>query len=330
MKKFLTVFIAFLLCLLPLSACGKRNDGNTKIRLNEVTHSIFYAPLYVAIEKGYFTEQGIDIVLTNGGGADSVMTALLSGNADVGLMGPESSIYVYLQGKKDLPTVFGQLTQKDGSFLVGRNPEPDFKWEDLENKEILIGRKGGVPAMTFEYLVKGKGLINNQNVNLNTDVQFNLMTSAFQSGTADYCTMFEPTASEFEENGLGYVLASVGEGAGEIPYTSFISLRSFIDDNTNLVKKFIKAIKSAYEFMATASLDEVAESLVGQFPSFSLNAIKTSITSYQKIDAWTDDLTMTESSFNRLQDVMQNAGELSSRVSFDKIVDNSLAEEIFS
>ncbi len=329
MKKFLTVVMALLLSILPLSAC-KQQSGNAKIRLNEVTHSIFYAPLYVAIEKGYFAEQGIDIDLTNGGGADSVMTALLSGNADVGLMGPESSIYVYLQGKRDLPTAFGQLTQKDGSFLVGRNPEPDFKWENLQNKEILIGRKGGVPAMTFEYLVNGKGLFHGQNVNLNTDVQFNLMTSAFQTGTADYCTMFEPTASEFEENGLGYVLASVGEGAGEIPYTSFIALRSFIDGNKELVKNFLKAIKSAYEFMATAPLDEVASALVGQFPSFSLNAIKTSITSYQGIDAWTDDLTMSESSFNRLQDVMQNAGELTTRVEFNKIVDNSLAQEIFS
>ena len=328
MKKLLTFFLALILMILPFSAC-KKSDGKIKITLNEVAHSIFYAPLYVAIEKDFFEEENIEISLTNGGGADNVMTALLSKNAQIGLMGPESSIYVYLQGKENSPVVFGQLTNKDGSFLVGRVPEPNFKWEDLQGKEILSGRKGGVPAMTFEYLVNQHGLIDGENVTLNTDVQFNLMTAAFSEGQGDYCTMFEPNASEFEETGKGYIVASVGEGAGEVPYTSFVALDSYIKDNENVINGFLKALKKAYEFMETATLDEIANALVNQFPTFSLNAIKTSITSYQNINAWTKDLQMTTESFDRLQDIIENAGELTSRVPFEKIVNNSYAKAIF-
>lgn len=328
MKRFLTLILSLALLILPFSGCGK-DDGKNTIRINEVTHSVFYAPLYLAIENGYFEEEGLEIKLTNGGGADNSMTAILSGTADVGLMGPETVIYVYNQEKADYPKVFGQLTQKDGAFLVSRKAEPDFEWTDLRGKEILAGRKGGVPAMTFEYILNELDMKNGVDFTLNFDVQFNLMTSAFLANTADYCTVFEPTASEYQANGQWHIVASVGAQGGEIPYTSFIALGSYIKDNQETLKSFMKALKKAHEFMSTHTEYEIAESIVKQFPSTTIKSIETSIKSYKSIDAWKTNLQATETSFTRLQNIMENAGELSSRVPFDKIVDNSIAKAVF-
>lgn len=328
MKKILVLFFAVMFAAFTLPACGEKNGLKT-IELNEVTHSVFYAPLYVAMEKGYFEEEGLKINLTNGGGADNSMTAVLSGSAQIGLMGPETVIYVYCQGKADYPKVFGQLTQKDGSFLVSRTEEPDFKWENLKGKEILAGRLGGVPAMTFEYVLKELGMKNGTDYTLNYDVQFNLMTSAFVSGTADYCTVFEPTASEYEKEGKWHIVASVGEQSGEIPYTSFISLGSYLKKNPDTIKSFLKALKKAHAFMAESSEREIAEAIVKQFPSTSIASLETSVKSYKKINAWKTDLQATEASFTRLQDVMENSGELPKRVPFKDITDNGFAEEIF-
>ncbi|MBQ8197693.1 MAG: ABC transporter substrate-binding protein [Clostridia bacterium] len=327
MKKIFTIFLALCFLIFPLSAC--KNDGLKEIELNEVTHSVFYAPLYLAIEKGYFEEEGLKINLTNGGGANNSMAAVLSGTAQIGLMGPETVIYVYNQGKRDCPKVFGQLTQKDGAFLVSRNDEPNFQWTDLRGKEILAGRRGGVPAMTFEYILNQLGMQDGVDCTLNYDVQFNLMTSAFIQGTADYCTVFEPTASEYEKNGTWHIVASVGAQGGEIPYTSFIALDSYINDNPDIIRSFMRALKKAHEFLATKSSREVAESIVRQFPSTTIESIETSINSYKSIDAWKTNLQPTESSFNRLQDIMQNAGELPSRVNFADITNYSIAREIF-
>lgn len=328
MKKLLAILISLSLIIVPLSACNK-DDGTTKLEVNEVTHSVFYAPLYVAIENGYFKEEGLEINLTNGGGADKSMTAVLSKTADIGLMGPETVIYILNQGKEDTPKVFGQLTQKDGSFLVSRIEEPNFDWKNLKGKEILAGRKGGVPAMTFEYILNELDMFNGTDLTLNFDVQFNLMTSAFLGGTADYCTVFEPTASEYEKEGKWHVVASVGEQGGEIPYTSFIALESFITENQETCKKFLKAMKKAFDFIENSSEYDVAVSIVKQFPSTSISSIEASIKSYKKIDAWRTDMQATESSFNRLQDIMINAGELNSKVPFNKLVDNTLAKEVF-
>ena len=327
MKKILTLFLSLCIIAMPMLGCKKQEDNT--IRLNEVTHSVFYAPLYLAIENGYFAEEGLKIELTNGGGADASMTALLSGTADIGLMGPETVIYVYNQNKADYPKVFGQLTQKDGSFLVSRKAEPDFDWNNLRGKEILAGRKGGVPAMTFEYIMNNLGMQNNQDFTMNFDVQFNLMTSAFLGGTADYCTVFEPTASEYQASGKWHVVASVGEQGGEIPYTSFIALNSYIKNNQTKLEKFMKALKKAFEFMQTHTEYEVAEAIVKQFPSTTINSIETSIKSYKSIDAWKVNMQATEQSFTRLQDIMDNAGELTNRVEFNKIVDNSIARQVF-
>ncbi len=328
MKKFFALILSCIIFILPIFGCSNKDDKNT-IRINEVTHSVFYTPLYLAIENGYFDEEGINIELTNGGGADNSMTAILSGSADVGLMGPETVIYVYNQGKADYPKVFGQLTQRDGAFLVSRIAEPDFEWTDLRGKEILAGRRGGVPAMTFEYILKELGMTNGIDYNLNFDVQFNLMTSAFLGNTADYCTVFEPTASEYQSNNQWHIVASVGEQGGEIPYTSFIALGSYIKNNKEKLEGFMRALKKAHEFMSTHTEYEVAEAIIKQFPSTTIKSIETSIKSYKNIDAWKTDLQATENSFTRLQDIMQSAGELTNRVPFEKIVDNSIAKSVF-
>ncbi|HCH74103.1 MAG TPA: hypothetical protein DEV87_02840 [Clostridiales bacterium] len=328
MKKFIVLLLSCLLLIMPFSGCN--DDGGVKtVRLNEVTHSVFYAPLYVAIENGYFEENNIKIELTNGGGADNSMTAILSKTADVGLMGPETVIYVYNQNKADYPKVFGQLTQKDGSFLVSRKDEPDFDWNNLRGKEILAGRRGGVPAMTFEYVMNENGMKNGTDFTMNFDVQFNLMTSAFIAGTADYCTVFEPTASEYEAQGKWHVVASVGEKSGEIPYTSFIALGSYIQNNSETVKGFLTALKKAHEYMASHTELEIAQSIVKQFPSTTIKSLEQSVKSYKKINAWKTNLQATEASFTRLQDVMTSAGELDKRADFSKIVDNTLAKEVF-
>ncbi len=327
MKKFITVILSGILLLLPFSGC--KGEELKTVNLNEVTHSVFYAPLYVAIENGYFEEEGLKINLTNGGGANNSMTAVLSGDAHIGLMGPETVIYINNQERKDLPKVFGQLTKKDGSFLVSRNAEENFKWENLKGKEILAGRKGGVPAMTFEYILNEKDMYDGVDFTLNYDVQFNLMTSAFLSGTADYCTVFEPTASEYEKEGKWHIVASVGEAGGEIPYTSFIALESYITKNEDTVKGFLRALKKAFEYIESHTEYEVAESIVKQFPSTTISSIETSLKNYKKIDSWQRNMQATESSFETLQNIMKNAGELENKVAFQKLVENKYAKEIF-
>ena len=317
-KKSSRILIAILLFILPLSAC-KKTDGD-KISLNEVTHSVFYAPLYVAIENGYFKEENMTVTLTNGGGADKVMTAVLSKNADIGLMGPETVIYVKSQGKTDCPAVIGQLTRCDGAFLLSRKPEPDFKIEDLKGKNILAGRAGGVPAMSFEYILGELGLKNNVDYELNFGVQFNLMTAAFEGGTGDYCTMFEPTASEYQKSSKGYIVAAMGELSGEIPYTSFVALNSYCEKNEKQVKNFLKAVKKGLEYIKTHTDKEVAEVIKGQFVGTSVESLAASVKSYRGINAWAENLVPTETGFSRLQNIMAYAGELPKRISFSELV----------
>lgn len=330
MKKFIVLFLAFCSLAFSLTCCKESEENKlTKVRLNEVTHSIFYAPLYVAIENDFFKEEGLEIELTNGGGADKSMTALLSGNADIGLMGVEAAIYVVNEGKTDYPRVFSQLTKRDGSFLISRKPEPDFKWENLENKTVIAGRTGGVPAMTFEYVVNKHGLKNGENITLNNDIAFNLMGPAFESGTGDYTTLFEPTASEYQKAGKGYVVASVGEESGEIPYTAFMTLKSYLEKNKTTVEKFMRAIQKAIKYVQTTDEDKVADSLLKQFPSTAKESIAASLKSYKKIDAWTYDTTMTKQAFDNLQTVMENAGELDKRADYDKINYDEISKKVY-
>ncbi len=328
MKKFIVGFLALILTLLPLSMVGCKNDDLTTIKVNEVTDSVFYAPFYIAIEKGFFAEQGLKIDLTNGSGSDVSMTALLSKGADIILAGPETAVYVNRQNKKDKPKVFAQLTKRDGCFLISRNPEPNFSFENLRNKEVIIGRQGGLPAMTFEYVVNGLGMQNGTDLTLRKDIQFALMGPTFDNGTGDYVTLFEPTASEFVASGKGHIVASVGEFSGEIPYTSFIALESFLKNKKDIATKFVKALYNAINYTKTANVDEVSTYLQKHFTTTPLTSLKASLESYISIDAWTSDLVLTESMYNKLIDVITNAGENVEGVNFNDIVDNAIANQV--
>lgn len=330
MKKFSAIALSACLALLPFSACGKKeDDGLTTLKINEVTHSVFYAPLYLAEALGYFEEENLKIELTNGGGADSVMASVLSGDSHIGFCGPEAALYVVIGGSSDAPEVFGQLTKKDGSFLVSRKDEPNFQWTDLKGKEILAGRKGGVPAMTFEYVVNGVGLYDKTDLTLNFDVAFNLMTSAFEAGTADYCTMFEPVASEYEAAGKGYVVASVGEASGEVPYTCFMAKKSWLKKHEDETAGFLRAVTKATKFVFETPSAQVAPYLTAYFESTPVSSIATSLESYKAIDAWAQNMAMKQESFTRLQDIIDNAGELTRRVAFDEMIDTTRAEKAY-
>lgn len=324
-KKLITLFIAATAAIImpfSLVGCGK-SEG--VIRINEVTHSVFYAPLYLADSLGYFEDEGLKIELTNGGGADSTMAAVLSGAADVGFCGPEAAVYVAIGGSNDAPKVFGQLTKRDGSFLVGRKAEPDFDWKSLEGKEILAGRKGGVPAMTFEYTLKSLSVT----AKLNYDVAFNMMTSAFESGIADYCTMFEPVASQYQAAGKGYIVASVGQQSGEIPYTCFMAKQSYIDSHPDRVEGLLRAVTKAVKYINENSSSEVAQRLAAYFDGTDVDALKASVDSYRSIDAWVTDMAMKESAYERLLDVIESAGELEKRIPFSDIVLTQTAHAVY-
>ena len=326
--KFICSALAACFALLPFSSC-KGDDGVKTVKVNEVTHSVFYAPLYIADALGYFAEENIQIELTNGGGADNVMASVLSGDSEIGFCGPEAALYVLIGGSSDVPTVIGQLTKRDGSFLVSRTPEPDFKWENLKGKEILAGRKGGVPAMTFEYVLNNNGLKDGVDLTLNYDVAFNLMVSAFEAGTADYCTMFDPTAYEYEAAGKGYVVASVGEASGEVPYTCFIAKNSWLNKNGDTAEGFLRAVTKAVKYINENPSATVAPYLTKYFEGVSEQSLAASVERYRAIDAWRTELTMTEDSFNRLQDIIENAGELSRRAGLNELTDNSYAEKVY-
>ncbi len=333
MKKIIK-FISAALCasftLFPFSACKEKNtDGFTTLQVNEVTHSVFYAPMYLAESLGYFEEEKIKIELTNGGGADNVMSAVLSGDADIGFCGPEAALYVLIGGSSDVPTVIGQLTKRDGSFLVSRKAEPNFTWADLKGKEILAGRKGGVPAMTFEYILAQNGLQDGKDLTLNYDVAFNLMTSAFEAGTADYCTMFDPVAYEYEAAGKGYVVASVGEASGEIPYTCYIAKNSWLKKNSGTAEGFLRAITKAVKYINETPADTVASHLTAYFEGITKEALAASVERYSQIDSWRTELSVTEDSFNRLQDVIEGAGELTRRAQMSELVNNSYAKKVY-
>ena len=329
-KKIFCAALAACITLLPLSACKKDDDGFTTLQVNEVTHSVFYAPMYLAESLGYFEEEKIKIELTNGGGADNVMSAVLSGDADIGFCGPEAALYVLIGGSTDVPKVFGQLTKRDGSFLVSRKSEPNFKWSDLKGKEILAGRKGGVPAMTFEYVLKENNLFDGVDLTLNYDVAFNLMTSAFEAGTADYCTMFDPVAYEYEAAGKGYVVASVGEASGEVPYTAYIAKESWLKKNEATAEGFLRAITKAVKYISETPSETVAPKLSAYFEGVSTQSLAASVERYRAIDAWRTELSMTEASFNRLQDIIENAGELSRRATLSELVNNDYAKKVYA
>lgn len=329
MKKFsrwLILLIILALVTIPLHGCGSEDELVT-IRLSEVTRSVFYAPLYVAINQGFFEEEGIELVITTGEGADKVMTAVLAGQADVGFCGPEASVYIFNEGKEDHAVNFAQLTKRDGSFLVAREPDPNFTWDKVQGSTIIGGRKGGMPEMTLEYVLKNKGIMPGQDVEVLTNIQFALMAGAFIGGTGDYVTLFEPVAATLEGNNAGFVVASIGQESGEIPYTVFSAKKSFIDENRELVQSFTNAIYRGQLWVANHSPEEIAESVKSAFPDADIEILTRVAQRYKEIDAWAQTPHFTEESFNRLQDVMQLAGELDKRADYTKLVTNEFADE---
>lgn len=326
-KRILALILALSIPVLCFCSCKKEDGSLTTIALSEVTHSVFYAPQYAAIELGFFEDEGLQIELSTGQGADAVAAAVLSGQVDIGFAGPEAAIYVYNEGRDNYLKVFSQMTQRDGSFLIAREKNDDFKWTDLKGAHILPGRKGGVPYMTFEYVLKANGLDTEKDVTLDNSVQFAMMTSAFASGTGDYVTAFEPTASMLESEGKGYVVAAVGEATEEIPYTAYFASKTYIEENSEVIQAFANAVARGQKWCREHSAAEIAEVVAPSFPDTDLPLLTKSIQSYIDIDAWCDTPVMTEESFNRLQDVISSAGELEKRASFSDVVDNSFAEK---
>ncbi len=329
MKKALSLFLGAALCAAALSGCSSKNDLQT-VRLCEVTHSIFYAPQYAAMELGYFEEEGIEIELSNGGGADKVMSAVLSDSMDIGLAGPEACIYVYNEGNDDYPQVFAQLTKRDGSMLVGRTEQPDFTWQSLKGSHILPGRKGGVPYMAFEYALKENGLDPAADLLLDTSVQFDNMTGAFLGGTADYVTVFEPAASSLQAEGKGYIVAAVGDAVGDLPYTAYFAKSSYMEENAELIQGFTNAVAKGEAWVKTHSAEEVAKLVAPHFADTNLELLTSAVENYQKVGAYCETPAMSEEGFERLQTIMESAGELSQRAAFDAVVNNTFAEKAVS
>lgn len=316
-----------IICVAAFGLCGCKQDEKalTKIALSEVTHSVFYAPQYAALELGFFEDEGLDIELSTGQGADAVASAVLSGQIDIGFAGPEAAIYVYNEGRDNYLKVFAQMTQRDGSFLISREKNDDFKWADLKGAHVLPGRKGGVPYMAFEYVLKQNGLDTEKDVLLDNSVQFAMMTGAFVAGTGDYVTAFEPTASMLESEGKGYVVAAVGDEAGEIPYTAYFASKEYIEENSDTIQAFTNAVAKGEKWCSEHTAAEIAETIAPLFPDTELSLLTSSIQSYIDIDAWCDTPVMKEASFERLQDVITSAGELEKRAPFSDVVDNSFA-----
>lgn len=337
MKKIIISLILVILIVVVIIGIvaiynNRTNDSGTgkmqTIQLNEVTRSVFYAPQYVAIANGFFEEEGLEIEITTGQGADKVMTAILAGQSDIGLCGPEAAIYVYNEGKEDYIEVFSQLTQKDGSFLVSKNPTDNFSWQDLVGKTVIPGRKGGVPYMTLEYVLKQNGINPSTDLVLDDSIKFDLMAGAFTGGDAEYVTLFEPTASMTQDAGKGYVVASVGEAAGEIPYTAYCAKKSYIADNEEIIEKFTKAVYKGEQWVKEHTPEEIAEKIQEFFPDTTLESLATSVEKYKDIDAWKENPILEEEAFDKLQLVMTEAGELEKKAPYDKIVNNKYAEEV--
>ena len=320
-------------CLFAACGTGETNDKKTneKIVLSEVTHSIFYAPMYVAMSKNYFADEGLEIELVNGNGSNNVMTALISGNADIGLAGPETAVYTALQsGNNSSPKVFGALTACDGSFLVGRVADENFSIESLRGKTIIAGRRGGMPAMTLEYALKQQGLVAGVDYTLNLDYDFGMVATVFESGIGDYCTMFEPVASAYQNAGKGYIVESIGRLGGAVPYTGFIATQNYLKDNLDKAEKFLKAVYRGYLYLMRADINDVANALLPQFSSTSLENIKSAITNYKNLNAFATTPVISNSDYTRLCAIITNAGELRDEVDFNKVVDNSIAQKVVS
>lgn len=330
MKKIISTLLAGAMAASALTGCAKAPGGNapgmTPLVLSEVAHSVFYAPQYVAIELGYFKDQGIDLTLVNGAGADKVMTSLISGDAQIGFMGSEASIYVYQEGSQDYAVNFAQLTQRAGNFLVGRQAESNFKWENLKGKKVLGGRAGGMPQMVFEYILKKHGLDPKTDLSIDQSINFGLTAAAFTSNDADYTIEFEPFATTLEREGSGTVVASLGTESGYVPYTAYCAKKSYIEKNPEIIQKFTNAIQQGMDYVNSHSAGEIAQVIQPQFKETALEDITTIVERYQNQDTWKKDTVFKQDSFDLLQNILEEAGELDQRVPYGELVNTDFAE----
>ncbi|MFQ7595923.1 ABC transporter substrate-binding protein [uncultured Clostridium sp.] len=334
-KRIAAIFSVIAIIGATFMGCGKVNDKRTEstnlktIRLNEVVRSVFYAPMYVAINEGFFEEEGLAIDLSTGQGADKTMQQLLSGNVDIGFSGPEQVVYIYNQGREDYPVVFGQLTQRDGSFLVGREEEENFDWSSLKGKEIIGGRPGGIPEMALEYVLKQNGLNPENDVKMVTNVDFTATAGAFKSGIGDYVALFEPTATMLEKDGAGNIVSSIGNEAGNISYTCFYTTKSYMDENPEIIQKFTNAIYKGQQWVQQHTSEEVADSIISFFPGTDKEVIVKVIDNYKNIEAYSETPEVSEDGLNKLMDIIQGYDEslITERPDFNIIVNNSFAKQ---
>lgn len=327
MKKIICGILAGSMVLASVTGCQKKDSGLTPITLNEVAHSIFYAPQYAAIELGYFEEEGIELTLVNGAGADKVMTALVSKEADIGFMGSEASIYTYVGGEKDYAVNFAQLTQRAGNFLVGRKPEADFQWENLVGTKVLGGRAGGMPQMVFEYILKKHGINPETDLEIDKSINFGLTAAAFTSNDADYTVEFEPFATGLEKEGGGYVVASLGKDSGYVPYTAYCAKKSYMEQNPEIIQKFTNAIYKGQLWVNSHTSQEIAEVIAPQFTESDVDTLEKIVERYKVQDTWKETPIFDEEGFHIIQDIMEQGGELEKRVPFDQFIVNDFAEE---
>ena len=337
-KKLLSALLVAALAASVLAGCAKEETGSsesdkkeetrlTKVTLNEVAHSIFYAPMYVAIEEDYFKDEGIDLELVTGFGADKTMTAVLSGQADIGFMGSESSIYTYNEGAKDYVVNFAQLTQRAGNFLVSREPIEDFSWEDLKGKTVLGGRKGGMPEMVFEYILKQNDIDPEKDVMINQNIDFGSTAAAFSGGQGDFTVEFEPGATTLEAAGKGYVVASLGKESGYVPYTAFSAKKSYLEEHPDLIQSFTDALQKGMDYVNTHIPEEIAKVIQPQFKENDLETITTIVSRYYEQKTWKEDLIFNQDSFELLQDILEDAGELDSRTPYEDLVTTEFAKK---
>ncbi|MBD5445577.1 MAG: ABC transporter substrate-binding protein [Lachnospiraceae bacterium] len=339
-NKLITLFLTALCVASLLGGCGKGSENaviqdagkapakkNTEVTLNEVAHSIFYAPMYVAIEEGYFEEEGIDLTLVTGFGADKTMTALLTDEADIGFMGSESTIYTYIGGSSDYAVNFAQLTQRAGNFLVAREPIENFDWSMLIGKNVLGGRAGGMPEMVFEYILKKNNIDPAVDLSIDQSIDFGSTAAAFSGGQGEFTVEFEPHATSLEEKGDGYVVASLGEDSGYVPYTAFSAKKSFIEKNPETIQSFTNALQKGMNYVQSHSAEEIAKVIKPQFEETELATITTIVERYASQDTWKSDLIFEEDSFTLLQNILDEAGELEKRVPYEDLVDTSFATE---
>ncbi len=329
-KKFIAAALAAVLAVsaLPAAVSAEEKEELTEVTLNEVAHSIFYAPQYVAIEEGYFEEEGLKIDLVNGFGADKVMTAVISGEADIGFMGAEASVYAYQEGATDPVVNFAQLTQRAGNFLVAREEMPDFQWSDLKGKKVLGGRKGGMPEMVFEYILRKNGIDPQKDLTIDQSIDFGSTAAAFTGDdSAEFTVEFEPSATALEQEGAGYVVASLGVDSGYVPYTSYSAKTSYMEEHPEVIQKFTNGLQKGMEYVQTHTPAEIAAVIAPQFPETDLETITTIVTRYHEQDTWKENLVFEKESFELLQDILEESGELKERVDYDKLVTTAYAQK---